>query len=887
MGSQRLLLSRENPRPLGFPPGRVLPSAAAKSIPNEMAPKPLASSILERFKALLKQRDDEQRALSDDDVLPPSTDEIVQLYEIVLSELTLNSKPIITELTIIAGDQKEHGRGIADAICDRIIEVPSEHKLPSLYLLDSIVKNIGGEYVGYFSSRLPEVFCVAYRQVQPNLHHAMRHLFGTWSAVFPPSVLRKIEVQLRFSQAVNNQNVSSSINPPRVSEATQRTHGIHVNPKYLRQLENSTMDTDGGEMLDSTGSMEHTNFGVGANKMHQASISRHGKQYSGDGLSQFQFSTNGHQRQNPRALIDAYGSDKRTEISSNKPLVEPLDINGIDNKVVSTSWQNTEEEEFNWEDMSPTLVEHKRSNGVLPSSIILSRERSSGIVAANTAALGQDTRSGWNGGGSLGQITGLHNHLNHGLGSHPPHDALKISHHLPNSSHHLVNIRGRARNAHLSHIDSIPITKVSSYGLEIRPPTLPASFRARPPVNVHATRPPSLNPIFSLQKHVRSQFEAINSSNTILDQGPTKSSFMPEQLLDSDENSNISKLTFRQIPNQLSGLISSNPQNRGQALQPQTFPSQDVRESYSELQAPAASQFSHGGSLQRHGAAISATVSMSLPIGQFPLPVQNIRKNVFPMQQGALPPSFSGPCPPSQVMPHTNDSPYTSTKQPAGAFSGLINSLMAQGLISLIGPPAVQDSVGTEFNPDILKIRHESAISALYFDLPRQCTTCGLRFKCQEEHSSHMDWHVTKNRMSKSRKQKPSRKWFVSERMWLSGAEALGTEAVPGFLPTETMEENKEDEEMVVPADEDQNTCALCGEPFEEFYSDETEEWMFKGAVYLNAPKGGVADMDRSQLGPIVHSKCRSESSAVPTEESRQDDGDANEEGSQRKRMRI
>ena len=82
--------------------------------------------ILERFKALMKQRDDEVRVTAGDDdgvVSLPSSEEIVQLYEILLAELIFNSKPVITDLTIIAGEQKEHGKGIAEAICSRIIEV--------------------------------------------------------------------------------------------------------------------------------------------------------------------------------------------------------------------------------------------------------------------------------------------------------------------------------------------------------------------------------------------------------------------------------------------------------------------------------------------------------------------------------------------------------------------------------------------------------------------------------------------------------------------------------------------------------------------------------------------------------------------------------------------
>ncbi|KAI6863412.1 hypothetical protein KC334_g20489, partial [Hortaea werneckii] len=83
-------------------------------------------------------------------------------------------------------------------------------KLPALYVLDSIIKNVGTPYTVYLGRNLFSTFMEAYRLVDQGTRRAMDGLLKTWKEpvpgsldtrpVFPPEAVRPIEnamIQLR------------------------------------------------------------------------------------------------------------------------------------------------------------------------------------------------------------------------------------------------------------------------------------------------------------------------------------------------------------------------------------------------------------------------------------------------------------------------------------------------------------------------------------------------------------------------------------------------------------------------------------------------------------------------------------------------------------------
>lgn len=105
-------------------------------------------------------------------------------YDSYLRQLTFNSKEMITSLTRIAGENMSSCNAIASTVEQRILHAPPMLKLPIMYLMDSIVKNIGANYIACFSTNLFHIFTSSYATVPPHVRTSMHRLLSTWPPFF-------------------------------------------------------------------------------------------------------------------------------------------------------------------------------------------------------------------------------------------------------------------------------------------------------------------------------------------------------------------------------------------------------------------------------------------------------------------------------------------------------------------------------------------------------------------------------------------------------------------------------------------------------------------------------------------------------------------------------
>ncbi|XP_060530658.1 uncharacterized protein LOC132704583 [Cylas formicarius] len=154
-------------------------------------------------------------------------EEIKAEYTSSLADLTFNSKPLINVLTMLAEENLPNARVIVEAIETHLAKAPTDVKLPILYLIDCIVKNVGQTYTSLFGHNIVSTFCNVFKEVDEKTRAEMFKLRQTWNDVFHQMKLYAIDVQI-------------SMIDPAWPVTAQPSNSIHLNPKFLKSTTTST-----------------------------------------------------------------------------------------------------------------------------------------------------------------------------------------------------------------------------------------------------------------------------------------------------------------------------------------------------------------------------------------------------------------------------------------------------------------------------------------------------------------------------------------------------------------------------------------------------------------------------------------------------------------------
>ncbi|KAJ2911054.1 mRNA 3' end processing factor [Coemansia aciculifera] len=188
-----------------------------------------------------------------DSAKPPALNKtLYRAYRGELSKLTFNSKPIINDLSKRATTHISDAETILRAIEDHLRFAVPNLKLPAFYLLDSIIKNVGGMYVDLLHGRLERIFVDVWKSVDAEVKGKMERTMRTWrdgfeggrKNLFPEFVLRKIEEDLAKWRARA---------PP--SQQQQQVNGGAM-PRGNVSSSSSLVGEEGADLLDNLTSMQ-------------------------------------------------------------------------------------------------------------------------------------------------------------------------------------------------------------------------------------------------------------------------------------------------------------------------------------------------------------------------------------------------------------------------------------------------------------------------------------------------------------------------------------------------------------------------------------------------------------------------------------------------------
>ncbi|KAF2085793.1 hypothetical protein K490DRAFT_45829 [Saccharata proteae CBS 121410] len=133
-----------------------------------------------------------------------SSAEVAADFRDALQDLRMNSRPEISNLTIIAKENTEHAQAISKELESHIRTTRPDWKLPALYVLDSIVKNVGTPYTVYLGRNLYDTFVNTYTLVDNPTRKALEGLLRTWKQPVPESMETRPVFPVEVTRAIDN-----------------------------------------------------------------------------------------------------------------------------------------------------------------------------------------------------------------------------------------------------------------------------------------------------------------------------------------------------------------------------------------------------------------------------------------------------------------------------------------------------------------------------------------------------------------------------------------------------------------------------------------------------------------------------------------------------------
>jgi len=187
--------------------------------------------------------------------------EDIRNYADTLEELKFNSKPHISTLTELARDygKNRQAKDVIKIIVDRILlkETPIAHKMPTLYLLDSILKNHPDNYKDLIEKILVQAFECVFNHGDEKIRASMHKLRMTWTPWFYWTTLNELDKRInRIDKAwpiiakKDQVQVRNTTPPVQQPPPTAGRTNIHVNPNFLENRQLSVSEDSQTDLED-------------------------------------------------------------------------------------------------------------------------------------------------------------------------------------------------------------------------------------------------------------------------------------------------------------------------------------------------------------------------------------------------------------------------------------------------------------------------------------------------------------------------------------------------------------------------------------------------------------------------------------------------------------